>query len=97
MREALDKLECGVRVGGTVINLRYADDNTFLADSAEDIENLILAVKRESAKFGLLLNMQKTKIMNSTLNCTFSSEVVEKGENGRAFWKAIFYTGCYQF
>ena len=46
------------------INLRYADD-TFMAESEEELKNLLMKVKEESEKVGLKLNIQKTKIMAS--------------------------------
>ena len=46
-------------------NLRYADDTTLLAESEEELKILLMKVKVKSAKFGLKLNIQKTKIMTS--------------------------------
>ena len=46
-------------------NLRYADDNTLVAESEEELKRLLMKVK-ESEKFGLQLNIQKTKIMASS-------------------------------
>ena len=46
-------------------NLRYADDNTLLAESEEELKRLLMKVKKESEKVGLQLNIQKTKIMAS--------------------------------
>ena len=46
-------------------NLRYADDTTLMAESEEELKNLLMKVKEESEKFGLKLNIQKTKIMAS--------------------------------
>ena len=43
-------------------NLRYADDTTLLAESAEELKSLLTKVKEESEKVGLKLNIQKTKI-----------------------------------
>ena len=45
-------------------NLRYADDTTLMAESEEQ-KSLLMKVKDESEKFGLKLNIQKTKIMAS--------------------------------
>ena len=45
-------------------NLRYADDNTFMAES-EELKSLLMKVKQESEEVGLKLNIQKTKIMAS--------------------------------
>ena len=46
-------------------NLRYADDTTLMAESEEELKNLLMKVKEESEKIGLKLNIQKTKIMAS--------------------------------
>ena len=46
-------------------NLRYADDTTLMAESEEELKNLLMKVKEESEKAGLKLNIQKTKIMAS--------------------------------
>ena len=46
-------------------NLRYADDTTLKVDSEEELKSLLMRVKEESEKFGLKLNIQKTKIMAS--------------------------------
>ena len=48
-----------------VNNLRYADDNTLMAESKEELKSLLMKVKEESEKVGLKLNIQKTKIMAS--------------------------------
>ena len=46
-------------------NLRYADDTTLMAESKEELTSLLMKVKEESEKFGLKLNIQKTKIKAS--------------------------------
>ena len=46
-------------------NLRYADDTTLMAESEEELKNLLMKVKEESEKVGSQLNIQKTKIMAS--------------------------------
>ena len=48
--------------GRTINNLRYADNNTFMAESEEELKSLLMKVKEESEKVGLKLNIQKTKI-----------------------------------
>ena len=50
-----------------MINLRYADDTTIMAESEEELKSLLMKVKEESEKVGLKLNIQKTKIMASVL------------------------------
>ena len=67
MRNAgLDVAQAGIKIAGRNINnLRYADDTTHMAESKEELKNLLMKVKKESEKVGLKLNMQKTKIMAS--------------------------------
>ena len=66
MRNArLGETQARIKIAGRNINnLRYADDNTLMAESKEELKSL-LRVKEESEKFGLKLNIQKTKIMPS--------------------------------
>ena len=65
MRNArLDKSQAEIQIAGISINnLRYADDTTLLAESEEELKNLLMKMKEESEKAGLKLNIQKTKIM----------------------------------
>ena len=51
--------------GRNVINFRYADDSTLMAESEEEIKSLLMKVKVESEKVVLKLNIQKTKIVTS--------------------------------
>ena len=53
--------------GGNVNNPRYADDNSLMTESEEELKSLLMTVKEESEKAGLKLNIPKTKIMLSTL------------------------------
>ena len=62
----LDKAQAGIKIAGRNINnLRYADDTSLMAESEEELKSLLMKVKKESEKFGLKLNIQKTKIMAS--------------------------------
>ena len=64
MREALDKWDKGIGIGGRkVSHLRYADDTTLIAGNREDLIELIEKVKSSSEKAGLYLNVKKTKVM----------------------------------
>ena len=67
MRNAgLDEAKAGIKTAGRNINnLRYADDTTLMAESEEELKNLLMKVKEESEKVGLKLNIQKTKVMAS--------------------------------
>ena len=69
MRSAgLDKAQAGIKIAGkTINNLRYADDTTLMAESEEELKSLLMKVKEESEKVGLKFNIQKTKIMASSL------------------------------
>ena len=59
----LDEAQAGIKIAGRNINnLRYADDTTLMAE-IEELKSLLMKVKEESEKFGLKLNIQKTKIM----------------------------------
>ena len=62
----LEEAQAGIKIAGRNINnLRYADDTTLMAESEEELKSLLMKVKEESEKFGLKLNIQKTKIMAS--------------------------------
>ena len=68
MRNAgLDEAPAGIKiVGSNINNLRYADDTILMAESKEELKNLLMKVKEESEKAGLRFNIQKTKIMASS-------------------------------
>ena len=62
----LEEAQAGIKIARRNINnLRYADDTTLMAESKEELKSLLMKVKEESKKFGLNLNIQKTKIMAS--------------------------------
>ena len=67
MRNAgLDETQAGIKIAGrNISNLRYADDITLMAESEEELNSLLMKVKKESEKPGLKLNIPKTKIMAS--------------------------------
>ena len=63
--DRLDEAQAGIKIAGRNINyLRYADYNTPMAESEDELKNLLKKVKVESEKAGLKLNIQKTKIMD---------------------------------
>ena len=63
----LDEAQARIKTAWRNINnLRYADDTTLMAESEEELNNLLMKVKEESEKIGLKLNIQKTKIMASS-------------------------------
>ena len=60
----LEEAQAGMKIARRNINnLRYADDTTLMAKSEEELKSLLMKVKEESEKVGLMLNIQKTKIM----------------------------------
>ena len=62
----LDEAQTGIKIARrNVNNLRYADDTTPMAESEEELKNLLMKVKEESEKVGLNFNIQKAKIMAS--------------------------------
>ena len=65
MRNAeLDESQAVIKVARRNMNkLRYADDNTLMAEREEELKSLLMKVKEESEKAGLKLNIQKTKVM----------------------------------
>ena len=66
MRNAgLDEAQAGIKIAGRNINNRFADDTNLMAESEEELKSLLMKVKEESEKVGLMLNIQKTKIIAS--------------------------------
>ena len=64
----LDEAQAGIKVAGRNINnLRYPDDTTLMAESEEELKSLWMKVKEQTEKGVLKLNIQKTKIMASSL------------------------------
>ena len=62
----LGEAQAGIKIAGRNINnLKYTDDTTLMAESEEKLKIFLMKVKEESEKFGLKLNIQKTKIMAS--------------------------------
>ena len=63
----LEEAQAGIKIArGNINNLRYADDTTLMAESEEELKRLLMKVKEGSKKIGLKLNIQKTKIMESS-------------------------------
>ena len=83
----LDEVQAGIKTAGRNINnLRYADDTTLMAETKEELKSLLMKVKEESEKVGLKLNIQKTKIMASSL---VTSWLID-GEKGETVTDFIF-------
>ena len=64
----LDEAQTGIKIAGRNINnFRYADDTTIMAESEEELKGLLMEIKQESGKVGLKLNIQKMKIVASSI------------------------------
>ena len=62
----MDEAKTGIKIAKRNINnLRYGDDITLMAESEEELKSFLVKVNEEGEKFGLKLNIQKTKIMAS--------------------------------
>ena len=82
----LEEAQAGIKIAGSNNNnLRYAYDTTLMAGSEEKLKSLLMKVKEESAKVGLKLNIQKTKIMASgpIISWQIDGETVEN--SGRLY------------
>ena len=63
----LDEAQAGIKIfRSNINNLRYADDTTLMAESENELKNLLMKVREVSEKVGLKLNIQKTKITSSS-------------------------------
>ena len=70
----LDKAQVGVKIAGRKnTNIRHADDITLMAES-EELKSPLMKVRQKSEKAGLKLNIQKTKIMESSLITSWQIE-----------------------
>ena len=77
----LDEAQSGIKIAmRNINNLKYVDDTTLMAESEEELKNLLMKVKEESEKVCLKLNIQKTKIMASdpTTSWQIDGETVTK-------------------
>ena len=98
MRNAgLEEAQARIKIARRNINnLRYADDTILMAESEEELKNLLMKVKEESEKVGLKLNIQKTKIMASSpiTSWQIDGETMES-VTGFIFWGSkITEDGC---
>ena len=67
-------------------NLRYAGDDTLVAETEEELKNLLMRVKEENEKIGLKFNIQKTKIMASG---PLTSWQIEEGKRDRFYFPGL--------
>ena len=76
----LEEAQAGITIAGRNINnLRYAGDTTLMVESEEELKSLLMKVKEESEKVGLIFNIQKTKIMafGPITSCQIHGETVK--------------------
>ena len=69
-----------------IVNLKYADDTTLMAESKEELKSLLMKVKEESEKPGLKLNIQKMKIMASSPITSGHIDGGRKGNSDRLYY-----------
>ena len=97
MRNAgLEEAQAGIKIARRNINnLRYADDTTFMPESQEQLESLLMKVKEKSEKVFLKLNIQKTKIMasGSITSWEIDEEAVETVSDF-IFWGSQITADC---
>ena len=71
----LDEAQSGVKYARrSTNNLTYADGTTVMAESEEERKSFLMKMKDESEKAGLNLNIQKTKIMASSLITSWQTD-----------------------
>ena len=76
----LEEAQAGSKIAGkNISNLRYANNTTFMAESEEELNSLLMKVKEGSEKVGLKLNIQKTNfiISGSTISWQIDGETME--------------------
>ena len=80
----LDESQTAIEISGRNINnLRYADDNSLMAESEEELKSLLMKVKEESEKVDLKHNIQKTKIMASSPITSWQTDGEKNGNSDR--------------
>ena len=85
----LNEAQAGIKISGRNINnLRYADDTTLMAESEEELKSLLMKVKEDSEKVGLMLNIQKTKIMASS-PITMANRSGNNGNSDRLYFGGL--------
>ena len=80
MRNArLDEAQGGIKIANNlnINNLRYADDTTLMAESEEELKSLLMKVKEESEKVGLMFNIQKIMASSPITSWQIDGETVK--------------------
>ena len=91
MRNArLNEAQAGIKIARRNINnLRYAEDNTLMAESEEGLKSLLMKVKEESEKVGLKLNIQQTTIMASGPITSWQNRWGDNGNSERLYFEGL--------
>ena len=80
----LDEAQAGTKTARRNFNnLRHADDTTLMADSKDELKSLLMKVKEENEKAGLILSIQKAKIMASSFITSWQKDGGGNGNSGR--------------
>jgi len=82
----LDEAQVGIKIARNISKLRYTDDTTLMAESEEELKNLLIKVKEESKKAGLKLNIQKTKIIVSSPITSWQIDGEKNGKSDRLYF-----------
>ena len=83
----MDEAQAGIKIAGRNINnLRYADDNTLMAESKAELKSLLIKVEEESEKAGLKLNIQRLKIMASGAFTSWQNAWGNSGNSDRLYF-----------
>ena len=86
----LDESQAGIKIAGRNINnLRYADDNTLMAENKEELKSLLMKVKEQCGKAGLKLNIQNTTIMVSNPITLWQLDGEKNGNSGRLYFLGL--------
>ena len=80
----LDELQAGIKFGRRNINnLRYVDDTTLMAESEEELKNILMRVKEESERASLKPSITKTKIMAYPAPLLYGKQKGKSGSSDR--------------
>uniref|UniRef100_A0A670HQE2 Reverse transcriptase domain-containing protein n=1 Tax=Podarcis muralis TaxID=64176 RepID=A0A670HQE2_PODMU len=90
-KAGLDESQAGIKIAGRNINnLRYADDTTLMAESEEELKNLLMRVKEESAKYGLKLNIKKNEDHGHWAHHLLANRSGRNGESERFYFLGLY-------
>ena len=64
VREAMEKTEEGIKVGGAVVKaIRFADDQAMVAETQKGLQEIMYMLNETSKDYNMKINMKKTKVM----------------------------------